>query len=131
MIDNTNTYHYLFFFFLLSFTLLFVTTGCSNKPVKVGESIPSQEIIKLSDVIAAPQDYNGKKIVMKGIISGQCPSLCEFFFQDGAHKATIFPQGFKFPKFETGKPVTIYAEVTSGTENIVFSALGVTVDGGK
>ena len=75
-----------------------------------------------------PAEYNGKNIVLKGTISGQCASLCEFFFKDGAHKATIFPLGYKFPKLPSGRPVTVYAQITSGKENVVVSALGLKVD---
>jgi hypothetical protein len=62
------------------------------------------------------------------VVSGQCPSLCEFFYKEGVHKATIFPHGYKFPKLKTGRPVTVYAQVTHGSENVVFSALGVRID---
>lgn len=94
----------------------------------LGVEIPSDaEIVQLAAIVENPTDYNGKNVVMKGIISGQCPSLCEFFFKDGVHKATIFPHGYKFPRFTSGKPVTVYAQVTSTPERAVFSALGLHV----
>ena len=62
---------------------------------------------------------------MRGVVTGQCASLCEFFMLDGAETATIFPQGFKFPKLDKGSSVTIYALITSGEENVVISALGL------
>jgi hypothetical protein len=94
--------------------------------VRLGMEIPSDApVVGLDTVIANPSEYDGKTIVMKGIISGQCASLCEFFFRDGMHTATIYPQGFKFPKLKKGKPVTLYTLVISGEENVVFSALGL------
>ncbi|MEZ4550370.1 MAG: hypothetical protein R2874_07815 [Desulfobacterales bacterium] len=50
------------------------------------------------------------------------------FFRDGLYTATIYPQGFKFPKLKRGKPVTIYTQVISGEENVVFSALGLKME---
>jgi len=109
-----------------------LTIGCRKSGLQLGESIPSDiEAIKLSEILAKPRDYHGKAVVFKGIITGQCASLCEFFMRDGTEKATIFPYGYKFPKLERNKPVTVYAQVTSGDANVVFSALGVQVEKGK
>jgi hypothetical protein len=117
-------------------TVLFVTalltlSGCKDGSGKLGVEIPADvQPVKLAAVLEAPAEYNGKQVVMKGIIAGQCPSYCEFTFRDGVHKATIFPEGFKFPKLETGKPVSVLAKVTAGPDNVVFSALGVRIEKG-
>jgi hypothetical protein len=79
-------------------------------------------------VLENPADYNGSRIVMNGVVSGQCASLCEFFLLDGAHTATTYPQGFSFPRLERGRNVTIYALVTSGEEKVVISALGLRME---
>ena len=107
--------------------------GCnsseSDAGLRLGVAIPENEpVVKLASVMDNPSEYNGKSIVMKGIVSGQCPSFCEFFFKDGVHTATIYPQGFKFPKLEQGKPVTIYSQVISGEGQVVFSALGLKME---
>lgn len=97
--------------------------------LRLGVEIPENEpVVKLASVMENPSEYHGKNIVMKGIVSGQCASLCEFSFQDGVQTATIFPQGFKFPKLERGKNVTIYTQVISGEGQIVFSALGLKME---
>ena len=105
------------------------TIACSTqRGPSLGLPIPADApVVSLSDIYAAPAQYNGTRVVVKGVITGQCASLCEFFFQEGARKATIFPQGYKFPKLPSGRPVTVYAEITSGNDNVVFSALGLTV----
>jgi hypothetical protein len=105
--------------------------GCTNAgaATRLGVGIPTDKpVVELSTIMQNPAQYNGKQVVMKGIITGQCASLCEFFFKDGVHKATIYPQGYAFPKLTVGKPVTVYAQVTAGEEQVVFSALGVVVD---
>lgn len=109
--------------------LLLIGAGCSkNNRIHLGKEIPSDAVIvALSSVIETPEEFNGKTVILKGLISGQCPSYCEFFFKEGTHRVTIFPQGFSFPKLPIGKPVTVLAEITAGSENIVFSALGIKV----
>jgi hypothetical protein len=104
-------------------------SGCGgDKPIHLGITIPGEApVVKLGQVMESPADYDGKTFVMKGTIVGQCASLCEFFFRDGAHRATIFPQGYDFPRLPSGKPVTVYVQATSGTEQVVFSALGVEI----
>jgi len=104
--------------------------GCNisgaDAGMRLGVEIPENEpVVKLASVIENPSDYDGRKIVVKGTVSSQCASLCHFIFQDGVHTATIYPQGFKFPKLERGKAVTIYTEVISGEGQVVFSALGL------
>lgn len=113
--------------------LIVIIIGCGkNDTQQLGAEIPTDiEITKLATILKNPADYNNKKIVMKGIISGQCPAYCEFNYKEGTEKAVIYPQGFQFPKLETGNPVTVFALVTAGEENIVFSALGVQVEKGK
>jgi hypothetical protein len=110
---------------------LVLSVGCSDVGAgpRLGVKIPADKgVVELSAIMQNPQQYNGKQVVMKGVISGQCASLCEFFFKDGVHKATIYPQGYAFPKLTVGKPVTVYAQVTAGEEQVVFSALGVAVE---
>ncbi|MEZ4568244.1 MAG: hypothetical protein R2860_15230 [Desulfobacterales bacterium] len=65
-------------------------------------------------------------MLLQGLVSGQCTLVN--FFRDGLYTATIYPQGFKFPKLKRGKPVTIYTQVISGEENVVFSALGLKME---
>lgn len=105
-------------------------TGCSNfNKMELGISIPEESpVVSLETVLASPKEYNGKTLVIKGIISGQCASLCEFSLKDGVHKATIYPQGYKFPKLPIGKPVTTYVQVTAGDEQAVLSALGLKIN---
>lgn len=104
--------------------------GCNisgaDAGVNLGLEIPENEpIVRLASVIENASEYDDKTIVVKGTVSSQCASLCHFIFQDGVHTATIYPQGFKFPKLERGKSVTLYTQVISGEGQVVFSALGL------
>jgi hypothetical protein len=111
--------------------LSFILAACGNAGAgrRLGAAIPGdQPVVKLADVLAAPADYNGKMVVLKGIVSAQCPSLCEFTFKDGVSVTLIFPEGFRLPKLKKGKPVTLYARITSGSENVVVTALGLRLE---
>ncbi len=106
------------------FTIVLPLSTCARK--NLGLPVPDgAPVVKLSDIMDAPDNFNGKKVVLKGIVSAQCPSLCEFTYKEGTTTTLIFPRGFKFPKLETGKPVTVYAEITSGTGQVVVTALGL------
>lgn len=120
--------------YLAFFVTAVMLMGCSPSGsdafgLQLGVAIPESEpVASLAAVMENPSEYNGKTIVMKGIVSGQCSALCEFFFRDGVHTATIYPEGFKFPKLELNKPVTLYTQVISGEGQTVFSALGLKME---
>lgn len=115
---------------LVAIAVLTLTTGCSSGGgKKIGAAIPKDaQAVSLSEVNANPAQYNNQKVLLRGNITSQCVSLCDFILKDGTQSATIFPQGFKFPKFQTGAKVKVYALVTSGAEQVVFSALGMEVE---
>ncbi|MDY0162231.1 hypothetical protein [Desulfobotulus sp.] len=97
--------------------------------VQLGLEIPEgAPVIRLQSVFQDPSIYDGKVLVMKGFVASQCPALCDFTFRDGVHTATIFSQGFKFPKLQRGKAITVYAQVITGKERVVFSALGLKME---
>jgi len=110
-----------------------ILLGCNKEGTQnFGVDVPANlKPVKLGEVLENPTQYNGKQVLMKGVISGQCASLCELFIRDGAHQATFFAEGFKYPKLESEKPVSIYVNITSGPENVVFSALGLRVEEGN
>jgi len=102
--------------------------GCSKTGKGYGEKIPENiSITRLSQIIDSPEQYNGKQVLLEGIVSGQCASLCEFFYKEGAHTVTIFPHKFNLPRLEKGSKVKVYALVTAGEERVVLSAHGLMV----
>ena len=114
---------------VLAIIMLAVYISPVRAELRLGVAIPKTEtLVGLASVMGNPAEYDGKTLVMKGFVSGQCASLCEFMFRDGIHSATIYPQGFKFPKLKKGKPVTIYTQVIRGEGQVVFSALGLEME---
>ena len=115
---------------LVLFATVVIATGCGKSDPgsgkKFGVDIPSdQPVVKLATLLEDPASFDGKRIVMRGVVSGQCASLCELFLLDGKDTATIYPQGFDIVRFEKNTSVTIYAQITNGEENVVISALGL------
>jgi hypothetical protein len=118
---------------LVLLAVVFITAGCGDsKPGsgrQLGVEIPSdQPVVSLATLLEDPASFDGKRIVMRGVLSGQCASLCEFFMLDGKETATVYPQGFDMIRLEKNTSVTIYAEITNGEENVVISALGLRAD---
>jgi len=115
--------------FLACAALSLVGCGGPEKGLRLGEQLPENvSVIKLADVLATPANYNGQKILLKGSVLTQCPSLCFFNFQEGPQNVTFYPKGFELPKLERGKPVTVYAEVIKGEGQVVFSLLGLEME---
>jgi hypothetical protein len=110
----------------LVFVTVFVLAGCSKKSVSLGKEIPAGvETVKLVDLLASPAAWNGKTVIVKGNVSSQCASLCDFTLKDGASVVTVFPDGYSLPKLEIGRSADVYAQITSGEERVVVSALGI------
>ena len=118
---------------IVSFVLLaavITAAGCgdsnSGSGRQFGVEIPSdQPVVKLATLLEDPASFDGKRVVMRGAVSGQCASLCQLYMVDGKETATVYPQGFEVVRFEKNTSVTIYAEITNGEENVVISALGL------
>jgi uncharacterized protein YdeI (BOF family) len=107
--------------------------GCSlpdaQSGLRLGEDIPAgAPVVKLADVLAGPAAFNDARVVLQGVVVSQCSSLCHFNFQDGVHSVTVYPQGFKFPRLDRGKNVTLYAQIISGEGGVVFSVLGLSME---
>jgi len=116
---------------LLIAALLLAGCGGSggDSRLRLGADIPPDEpVVRLATVLQNPVEYDGRRVVLQGVVSNQCGGLCEFVLLDGKENATIHQQGIKFPKLERGKSVTIYAQVTSGEEHVVLSALGLRME---
>lgn len=112
----------------------FITTGCSQAGSSsyFGEKIPQNATESdLSNIIANPSNFNDKSVVLEGVISGQCASLCWFSFRSGTDVVEMFPIGFTPPKLDNGTRVRVYTTVSVGTERIVLSVLGMELIGGE
>lgn len=86
---------------------------------RVGEAIdPKAPKITLAALLAKPNDYAGKAVVLEGNFGGKC---CEsdFFFKDKTDmiEATPPPGGGKAMSFKVGAPIRLYGDVNVRQEN--------------
>ena len=113
---------------IIVFAVLLLSSCKENKVI--GSAIPSGgNVISLDEVLENSSKYDGKKVVMKGVVGPKCcPSLCDIKFKSGKNTIKMFPKGFKLEKIDTGTPITAYVEVTSGEEQSIFAVLGMEVE---
>ncbi|MBL8026158.1 MAG: hypothetical protein JNL74_07095 [Fibrobacteres bacterium] len=105
---------------------LLAVIGCSKGGTTLGGAIPGDaEKVLLKDLLAEPAKWNGKKVLLHGVVSGQCGSLCDFNLKDGSSVVTVFPEGYELPKLEIGRMADVYALITAGEERVVVSAIGI------
>jgi len=104
---------------------LLLLSGC-GRPKTVGAPAPAETApTPLAAVLAAPADYAGKTVVLRGKVSAQCAALCDFTYAEGAQTATIHTEAEKTPKLATGQPVRVTVAVHSGERNVVLNAVGL------
>jgi len=105
---------------------LLTVMGCSKSSSSLGGEIPKDaEKVVLKDLLSEPSKWNGKKVLLHGVVSGQCGSLCDFNLKDGSSVVTVFPEGYELPKLEIGRMADVYAMITAGDERVVVSAIGI------
>ena len=115
---------------ILLFCLLlvaFLVTGCAGEEVAV--SIPADmERTRLADTLENPSVYDGKKVLLEGVVGRGCLSCpTDFPYQEGVNTIQLFVKGFRRPSLRTGQPVRVYSEVKAGEERVVISALAMEV----
>lgn len=111
-------------------SILFLLFSCNqiSKIKKIGMEIPDGlEVTKLSDILSNPLKYNGNKVLLEGTVVSVCASGCDFVYQEGNKTVEIYPNNFKVVGLKNGQQVRVYAEIQSGKERIVVSALGMEV----
>lgn len=111
--------------FWLAMVLFF--SGCAREESTV--NIPADmEVTRLAEILENPVDYDGKKVLLEGVVGRgclRCPS--DFPYQEGVHSIKIFVKGFRLPRLKPGQPIRVYAEVKAGEERAIISALALEV----
>jgi hypothetical protein len=89
------------------------SAGCGKGKVRYGEAIPgSLELVKLKQIIEAPDVYKDKEVVLEGNYGSYCcPS--DFSYKEGTEAMEVAPKGFPTPRLDRGEPVRIYGIVRS------------------
>lgn len=103
-----------------------LAAGCAGEEAAV--SIPAgMERTRLADILENPSAYDGKKVLLEGVVGRGCLSCPDFPYQEGVDTIQIFVRDFSRPALRAGQPVRVYAEVEAGEERVIISALAMEV----
>jgi hypothetical protein len=71
------------------------------------------EEVEIGNILLNATDYEGKMVVIEGIIETECPSGCWFILDDGTASiyVDILPNNFVIPQ-KRGEDAKVYGEVT-------------------
>jgi len=132
MMTRKNLHTFLMLMAVVVLPTLLATCRGRGQAEEYGVTIPRGiEPTPLEKILATPEQYHGREVVLTGTVAGQCASLCEFYFTDGKHTTEIFPKGFTLPRMKKGRQVTALVKVTRGEERLVLSALGLLLHRGS
>ena len=109
-----------------SCALLLLAACGGNKTV--GHPAPAETAaVPLADVLASPEAYDGRTVVLRGTLTGLCAELCDFTYTEGGRSVTIFMGSDKAPRVPVGQPVRVTASVHKGEQQTVLTAVGLEV----
>lgn len=109
---------------LASFMLCVSCSGGKS----VGTPAPNSEpLTSLSALLENPAEYHNKTIVMKGVLSAQCASLCDFTYTEKGKSVSIDTRDAKPSKLKVGTPMRVTAKIHSGKEQVIFTAVGLNI----
>jgi hypothetical protein len=98
-----------------------------SKVTRLGKAIPRETTLTSAQTIqAAPLDYEGRAVLVKGKITRECPAGCWFWIQDqtGELYIDIKPSNLTIPQ-RVGSTITVVGTVVleSGHPHVIGSGL--------
>ncbi len=108
-------------------SLTLALAGCGGTRT-VGTPAPADTpTTPLAAVLDAPEQYDGQTVVLKGVLTAQCPSQCWLTYAEGDRWVTIFTPDPKPPKIQPAQPVRVTAAVHKGEKQVVLTAKGIEI----
>ncbi|HSW58595.1 MAG TPA: hypothetical protein VLH15_09345 [Dehalococcoidales bacterium] len=117
------------FFILTAALLASLLAGCATANSLDYDYTPDAgtAIIKISDILEQPSNFQGKEVVLKGKIGSQCRTGCWFYLNDGSGEiyVDLAPSNLAIPQ-KRGATVVVLGEVIqkSGHIYIIGKRLG-------
>jgi hypothetical protein len=108
--------------------LLAAMLACGgSKVTRLGKTIPKETTVTTAQAInAAPVDFEGRSVLVKGKITRECPAGCWFWIQDqtGEMYVDIKPCNLTIPQ-RVGSTITVLGTVVleSGHPHVIGSGL--------
>jgi uncharacterized protein YdeI (BOF family) len=113
--------------FLFAAALAVICACGGSKVTRLGKAIPKETTVTTAQAInAAPVDFEGRTVLVKGKITRECPAGCWFWIQDqtGEMYVDIKPSCLVIPQ-RVGSTITVVGTVVleSGHPHIIGSGL--------
>ena len=107
--------------------LIATLAGCGGGE-KYGAEITTNETTKVGDILARPDEFDGKTVRIQGEITRECPTGCWLDVKDdtGAAYVDLGPSGFAIPQ-EVGSQVTVEGRVFKRKERTIIVGKGVEI----
>lgn len=101
--------------------------GCGGE--KFGAEITVDETTRVGDILARPDEFDGKTVKIEGEITRECPTGCWLDVKDGSGVAYIDLglSGFAIPQ-RVGSKVTIEGKVLNRRERTMMVGKGVEIE---
>ena len=102
--------------------------GCGGGG-KYGDPVPTDMPAKqIKEILAAPDQFDGKIVKVEGKIGEECPSGCWFYIEDGTGRiyVDINPAGFAIPQ-KVGSKVAIIGKVKKAEAKVAIFGTGVEI----
>ncbi len=103
-------------------------SGCGGGGEKFGKEITVDVITNAGDILARPDEFDGKTVRMEGEITRECPTGCWLDLKDetGVIYVDLGPSGFAIPQ-KVGSKITVEGKVLKRREKTMIIAKGVEV----
>jgi hypothetical protein len=93
--------------------LMFVLVGCSAEKAAevevaqtIGSGVTMTEVVTAEEILSNPEKYDGKKIMIEGVVVGVCGKGCKLFFANEAQD--------KFIKFRFSDDAKVFEQSLKG-----------------
>ncbi len=118
---------------LITFSALIITiglmaffAGCSAKKDIYGETISTQSVTLIDDLISKPKDFDGKMIKVEGQIIDECPGGHWFHLKGSKEIIYVTLSGFTLPQ-RVGETVSVEGNLIDNNGSPALLGKGVEV----
>ena len=110
---------------IIMFLCVLTLAACGGKKT-IGTPAPVDAApVPLTKILDEPAAYDGKTVVLRGILTGQCSSLCDFTYTEGRQSVTVYMSDPKPPRIKAGQPVRVTVTVHKGERQVIITATGL------
>ncbi len=102
-----------------------ITAGCGGTKTVGTPAGADVSATPLAAVLETPEKYDGKTVVLDGVLEAQCAALCDFTFSESGRSVTVYTPDPKPPRIQNGQPLRVTAAVHKGERQVILTAKGL------